>query len=282
MLPDMQASAEPMKAMTIFDLREPWRGLWHARDLIIQLTERDTRSRYRGSAMGLFWSAIHPLLMLTVYTFFFTEIFPGRWAGADRLDFALVLFIGLLLHGFVAECLSRAPGLVVEQPNLVKKIVFPLDVLPVVAIGTAIFHLLIGLAIWFAFHLLIVGVPPWTVVFMPFVLVPLVLMTLGVCWFLAAIGVYLRDVGHITPVLSAVLLFASPVFYPLSALKPPFQTIVAASPLTIPIEQARAVLLMGQPPQWDVLAAYAAVAIVVAWLGAAWFRATRKGFADVL
>ena len=272
-----------MTATPIFDLREPWRGLWRVRDLIAQLTERDTRSRYRGSAMGLFWSAIHPLLMLTVYTFFFSEIFPGRWAGAGgKLDFALVLFIGLLLHGFAAECLTRAPGLVVEQPNLVKKIVFPLEVLPVVAVGTAIFHLLIGLAIWFVFHLVIAGMPPWTVVFFPLVLAPLVLMTLGACWFLAAIGVYLRDVGHVMPVFAAVLLFASPVFYPLSALKPPFHAIVAASPLTIPIEQARAVLLAGQPPQWDVLAAYTVVAVVVAWLGATWFRATRKGFADVL
>lgn len=272
-----------MPTISIFDIREPWRGLWRARDLIAQLTERDTRSRYRGSAMGLFWSAIHPILMLTVYTFFFGEVFPGRWTGgADRLNFALVLFIGLLLHGFVAECLTRAPGLVVEQPNLVKKIVFPLDVLPVVAIGTAIFHLLIGLLIWLAFHLAIAGPPPWTALYFPLVLAPLVLMTLGTCWFLAAIGVYLRDVRHVTPVLAAVLLFASPVFYPLSALKPPFYAIVAASPLTIPIEQAREVLLAGHPPQWGLLAAYALLAVVVAWLGAAWFRATRKGFADVL
>lgn len=270
-------------ARPLFDLREPWRSLWRARDLIVQLTERDTRSRYRGSAMGIFWSAIHPLLMLTVYTVFFSEIFPGKWtATGTRGEFALVLFIGLLLHGFVAECLVRAPGLIVEQPNLVKKIVFPLDVLPVVAIGTAIFHLLIGLAIWFAFHLAIAGLPPWTVVYFPLVMAPLVLMTLGVCWFVAAIGVYLRDVRHVTPVLAAVLLFASPVFYPVSAVKPPYDVIVKASPLTIPIEQARAVLLWGQAPQWDVLALFTLAALVIAWLGATWFRATRKGFADVL
>jgi lipopolysaccharide transport system permease protein len=272
-----------MTPSSIFDLREPWRSLWRARDLITQLTERDTRSRYRGSAMGLFWSAIHPLLMLTVYTFFFSEMFPGRWPDqTNRMDFALVLFIGLLLHGFVGECLSRAPGLVLEQPNLVKKIVFPLLVLPVVAIGTALFHMMIGLVIWLVFHLLIAGVPHWTAFYFPLVLAPLVLMTLGACWFIAALGVYLRDVRHVTPVITAILLFASPVFYPLSALKPPFYAIVAASPLTIPIEQARRVLLWGQPPQWDVLSLYAITALAVAWLGAAWFQATRKGFADVL
>lgn len=272
-----------MTAAAIFDVREPWRALWRARDLIVQLTERDTRSRYRGSAMGLFWSAIHPLLMLTVYTVFFSEVFPGKWAATDsRAEFALVLFIGLLLHGFVAECLVRAPGLIVEQPNLVKKIVFPLEVLPVVAIGTAIFHLLIGLAIWFAFHLAIAGLPPWTALWFPVVLAPLIVMTLGVCWFVAAIGVYLRDVRHVTPVFAAVLLFASPVFYPVSAVKAPYNLIVAASPLTIPIEQARAVLLWGQAPHWGELGAFALVALLVAWLGGAWFRATRKGFADVL
>jgi lipopolysaccharide transport system permease protein len=272
-----------MTASPVFDLREPWRSLWRARDLIVQLTERDTRSRYRGSAMGMLWSAVHPLLMLTVYTVFFSEIFPGKWrATGSQGEFALVLFIGLLLHGFVAECLVRAPGLVVEQPNLVKKIVFPLDVLPVVAIGTAMFHLLIGLAIWFVFHLAIAGVPPVTALWLPVVLAPLVLLTLGVCWFVAAIGVYVRDIRHVTPVIAAVLLFASPVFYPVDAVKPPYDFIVAASPLTIPIEQARAVLLWGGAPRWDALAAYAGAAFVVAWLGAAWFRATRKGFADVL
>jgi lipopolysaccharide transport system permease protein len=277
------SSAFSMTVSSVFDLREPWRSLWRARDLIAQLTDRDTRSRYRGSAMGIFWSAIHPLLMLTVYTVFFSEIFPGKWTAAgSRGEFALVLFIGLLLHGFVSECLVRAPGLVVEQPNLVKKIVFPLDVLPVVAIGTALFHLLIGLSIWFVFHLAIAGLPPVTALWFPVVLAPLVLLTLGVSWFVAAIGVYLRDVRHVMPVVSAVLLFASPVFYPVSAVKPPYDVIVAASPLTIPIEQARAVLLWGHAPQWDLLALFTVAALVVAWLGAAWFRATRKGFADVL
>lgn len=272
-----------MTANPIFDLREPWRGLWRARDLIAQLTERDTRSRYRGSAMGLFWSAIHPLLMLTVYTVFFSEIFPVKWAATDtRAEFALVLFIGLLLHGFVAECLVRAPGLIVEQPNLVKKIVFPLDVLPVVAIGTAIFHLLIGLVIWFTFHLVIVGAPPWTALYFPLILAPLVLLTLGVCWFVAAIGVYVRDVRHVTPVVATILLFASPVFYPVNAVKAPYDLLVASSPLTLPIEEARAVLLWGHAPHWDSLAIFSAVALVTAWLGATWFRATRKGFADVL
>ena len=272
-----------MLAVPVFDLREPWLGLWRSRDLIAQLVERDTRSRYRGSAMGLFWSAIHPLLMLAVYTVFFTEMMPGRWPGTgDHVQFAMVLFVGLLLHGFLAESINRAPSLVTGQPNLVKKIVFPLDVLPVVAIGTAAFHMAVGFVIWLVFHVVAIGAPPLTALLFPIVFAPLVLMTLGVCWFLASIGVYLRDVGHIVPVVSAVLLFASPVFYPLEAVKPPFTAIVSASPLTIPIEQARQVLLAGQIPRWDVWAGYTAVAIVVAWLGAAWFRATRKGFADVL
>lgn len=276
-------AAPSMTASPVFDLREPWRGLWRARDLIVQLTDRDTRSRYRGSAMGLFWSAIHPLLMLTVYTVFFSEIFPGKWtAQGSRGEFALVLFIGLLMHGFVAECLVRAPGLVVEQPNLVKKIVFPLDVLPVVAIGTALFHLVIGLAIWIVFHLAIAGLPPVTALWFPVVLAPLVLLTLGVCWFVAAIGVYLRDIRHVTPVIAAVLLFASPVFYPMNAVKAPYDVFVRMSPLTIPIEEARAVLLWGHAPRFDLLVPYAVAALVVSWLGAAWFRATRKGFADVL
>ncbi len=262
------------------------RRLWRYRDLVWQMTERDARSRYRGSAGGLFWMAFHPVLMLAVYTLFFTEVFPARWStlagGGSRADFALVLFVGLLLHGMLAETLQRAPTLVVGNPNLVRKVVFPLDLLPVMSLGSTLFHLAIGLAIWLAFHLVLRGLPPATALWLPLCVLPLALLALGLSWMLASLGVYLRDVAHVVPVLATVLLFASPIFYPLDALRPPLATLVVASPLTVPVEQARRVVFDALPPDWGVLAAYAAAALAVAMLGYAWFQGTRKGFADVV
>ena len=260
------------------------RRLWQSRDLVRQMTERDARVRYRGSAGGLLWVAIHPLLMLAVYTLFFTEVFPTRWQGeaGSRGDFALILFVGLLLHGLVAEALTRSPSLVAGSPNFVKKVVFPLDILPVVSIANALFHLAIGFVIWFVFHLVVRGLPPPTALWLPLVVLPLAFVALGLAWGLASLGVYVRDIGQVMPALATVLLFASPVFYPLEAVRPPLRTLVLASPLTVPLEAARRVLIEGRTPDFMALGIYALVAITVAYAGFVWFQGTRKGFADVV
>jgi len=259
-------------------------GLWRHRDLVVQMTERDTRSRYRGSAGGIFWSIANPLLMLAVYVVFFSQVFPAKCssAAARTPDFALILFVGLLVHGFFAEAIIRGPTLIVAHSNLVRRVVFPLELLPVMAIGSALFHLAIGWIIWLAFHFFIRGLPPLTALFFPLVVLPLVLLTLGVTWALASLGVYLRDITHIVPVVATVMLFASPVFYPLETLTSPFRELVMLSPLTLPIVMARDVLLWGHLPDAMDYATYWIVALVIAWLGFVSFQATRKGFADVL
>lgn len=260
------------------------RNLWGHRDLVWQMTERDARARYRGTAGGLFWVAVTPLLMLGIYTVFFTEVFPTKWGagGEDRGTFALVIFVGLLLHGFFAEALARAPDLIVGNANLVKKVVFPLDLLPVISLGSSLFHLLIGLGIWFLFYFVAVGLPPFTALWLPLILMPLALFALGFMWILGSLGAYLRDVGQVVPVATSVLLFASPVFYRLDALPEPWRTLVQFGPLAVPIEQSRRVLLWGAAPEAVPLVAYWAVALIVAWMGLVWFQGTRKGFADVL
>ena len=260
------------------------RHLWAYRDLLMQMTERDTRSRYRGTAGGIVWSVFHPILMLAVYVFFFGQVFPAKWPVASErpADFALILFVGLLLHGFFTEAVMRAPAVVVGQPNLVRKVVFPLDLLPVVAVGSAIFHLLVGLAILLVFHFVVRGVPPVTALMLPIVIAPLVVCTLGIAWALASLGVYLRDVAHVVPVVCAVLLFLSPVFFPADVLASPYRELVSLSPLTVPITQARDVLLWGRWPDPVAYAIYAAISLAVAWMGLFWFQGTRKGFADVL
>lgn len=259
-------------------------SLWRNRGLITALTKREVIGRYRGSFMGILWSFFNPVFMLAVYTFVFSVVFKARWSGGSesRVEFALVLFAGMIVFNLFSECINRAPGLILANVNYVKKVVFPLEILPFVSLGAATFHLLISTVVWLLFYLLFFGVPHPTVLLFPLVLLPLVLFTLGVSWMLASLGVYLRDVGQVVGVLTTALLFLSPIFYPVTALPAEYQTLLHLNPLTSIIEQTRHVLVWGRLPN----AAFWVVATIVggaiAWLGFVWFQKTRKGFADVL
>jgi lipopolysaccharide transport system permease protein len=260
-------------------------SLWRNRHLIWQMTKRDVVGRYRGSVMGLAWSFFNPILMLLVYTFVFSTVFKARWgSGGDesRAEFAVVLFAGLIVHGLFAECVNRAPGLVLSNVNFVKKVVFPLEIFPWVAMGSAIFHALINVVVLLGCLLLFNGSLHWTIVFLPLILAPFLLLILGIAWFLASIGVYLRDVAQVVGFLTSVLLFLSPVFYPVSALPEEYQGLILANPLTFIIEQARAVLIFGELPDLTGLGIYALAGLGAAWMGFFWFQKTRRGFADVL
>lgn len=259
-------------------------SLWRNRALISALIRREVIGRYRGSMLGILWSFFHPVFMLAVYTFVFSIVFKARWnAGSDsKTEFALVLFAGLLVFGLFSECVNRAPSLILSNVNYVKKVVFPLDVLPWVSLGSAFFHMVISLSVWFIFYLIFFGLPHPSAVLLPFVLLPLVLFTIGISWFLAALGVYLRDVAQFISIVTTTLMFLSPIFYPVSALPEEYQPILLLNPLTPVIESARDVLVWGKSPDWLLLAIYFVVSGLIAWLGFAWFQKTRKGFADVL
>ncbi len=261
------------------------RSLWRNRHLIAQMTRREVVGRYKGSVMGLTWSFFNPVFMLAVYTFVFSVVFKSRW-GVDgdesKMQFAVVLFVGMIVHGFFAEVLNRAPGLVLANVNYVKKVVFPLEILPVIAMGAALFHSLISLGVLLSAFVIFNGYVHWNVVLIPLVLMPLVILTLGLAWMLASLGVFLRDVGQTIGIITMVMMFLAPVFYPITALPEEFRPWIMANPLTFIIEQAREVLIWGRMPNWLGLGAYLLVAMVVAWAGYAWFQKTRKGFADVL
>ena len=259
--------------------------LWSNRRLLDQLARRDVAGRYKGAAIGVAWSFLTPLLMLCVYTFVFSVVFQARWGGElseGRVQFALIMFVGILVHTLFSEVVNRAPGLILSNPNYVKKVVFPLEVLPVMAMASAIFHACISVLILLLALLVLNGRMEWTSIFLPIVLAPLVVLTVGVAWFLAALGVYLRDVGQITSIMTMVMLFLAPVFYPITALPEQYRWIVMANPLTFIIEQARETLIWGRSPDFAGLGLYLLVAVVVAWGGFFWFQKTRKGFADVL
>jgi lipopolysaccharide transport system permease protein len=257
---------------------------WRNRRLVVQLTKRDVLGRYRGSVLGLAWSFFNPLIMLTVYTFVFSVVFNARWgvAGEDKVSFAIIIFVGLIVHGIFAECINRAPNLVVSHPNYVKKVVFPLEVLPAVALGSALFHAAISLVVLLTAQLLMTQRLPWTVIFFPIVVLPLLLSTMGFAWLLSALGVYVRDIGQTTTIFTTVLMFLSPLFYPLSALPEKYRMWLHLNPLTFIIEEGRNVLIFGTPPNWAGWGLALVASTLVAVGGFWWFQKMRRGFADVL
>jgi lipopolysaccharide transport system permease protein len=261
------------------------RTLWRNRQLIIQMTKREVIGRYRGSLMGLAWSFFNPVLMLAVYTFVFSVVFKARWSvGGEesKADFAIILFVGMIVHGVLAECVNRAPSLMLGNANYVKKVVFPLEVLPWVTMGSALFHAAVSILVLLAFAAILNFSLPWTAAFIPIVLLPFVLLVMGLSWFLAATSVFVRDIGQATGIVTTVMLFLAPIFYPPSALPEFYRHLLYINPLTFIVEQGRDVLIWGTMPNWPGLAVYSIVSLLISWLGFAWFQLTRRGFADVI
>lgn len=261
------------------------RDLWAYRQLIVQLAKREVVGRYRGSMLGIAWSFVNPLLLLTVYTFFFSVVFGARWGGSQlesRGEFSIMLFSGLIVHGLLSECLNRAPGMILANANYVKKVVFPLQILPWAAMGSALVHLAISVLILLAAQLLFMASIPWTVLLFPIVLLPLVAGSMGVTWFLAATGVFVRDISQMTNMLSTILLFLSPVFYPVSRLPEQYRLWLMLNPLTFIIEESRKVLVHGELPNWEGWLIAMLIGSLFAWLGYWWFQRARRAFADVI
>lgn len=254
------------------------------RSLVWELTKREVLGRYRGASFGLLWSLISPFLLLCIYTFAFGTVMGGRWPEIEsgQTSFAIVLFAGLIVHGFLAECLVRAPELVVGNPNFVRRVIFPLEVLPWPMVLAALFHALMNVVAFLALRLLMDGDFTWTFLLLPVVMLPLAVLALGASWFLAALAVYVRDVRQVMGVLSMALLFLSSAIMPVASVPESYRWVFQANPLTFIIDQARAVLIRGTMPDWAGLGLYLVGALVAMMLGWSWFRATRKGFADVL
>ncbi|MGV7223863.1 MAG: ABC transporter permease [Nitrospinales bacterium] len=253
--------------------------------LIWQMTKREVIGRYQGSILGLSWSFLRPMLMLAVYTFVFSVVFKARWdVGGDesKVQFATVLFVGLIFHGLFAEIASAAPNLVVSNVNYVKKVVFPLEILPIVSMGAALFHSTISLLVLFVALIIFNGFLYWTVLLTPIVLLPLVFASLGFAWIAASIGVFIRDVEQPIEILVMILLFISGVFFPINILPETYRPWLKSNPLAFIIEQAREVIIWGNLPDWTGLTIHIIVSILILWVGFIWFQKTRKGFADVL
>ena len=260
-------------------------SVWRNRWLTIQMVKREVLGRYRGSTLGLAWSFFYPVVMLGVYTFVFSVVFKARWGiGGEesKANFAIILFVGMIVHGLFAECVNRAPGLILSNVNYVKKVIFPLEILPWVAMGSALFHAVISLAVLLIAQFVLNFSLPWTAIFFPLVILPLVIATMGFAWVLSATGVYVRDISQMTGIITTVLLFVSPVFYPVSALPIEYRGWLLLNPLTFVIEEARNVLIWGRVIDWPRWGISVLAGFTIAWIGFWWFQKVRKGFADVL
>lgn len=259
-------------------------SLWRHRELITASAKREVLGRYRGSVMGILWSFFNPLFMLAVYTFVFSEIFKARWnaASESKTEFALVLFAGLIVFNLFAECVNRAPSLILSNVNFVKKVVFPLEVMPWITLCSALFHAGISFVVWLIAYVVLYGLPHATVLYLPFVLFPFIFLVMGFSWLLSSLGVYLRDVSQVIGVITTILMFLSPIFYPATGLSETYRGWLYLNPLTPIIEQTRDVLYWGQAPDSATLLKYWILASLAAWFGFAWFQKTRKGFSDVV
>jgi lipopolysaccharide transport system permease protein len=284
-IPSKPLVLSPTKAPIL----EPVAAIWPHRRLLLRFTLNDALGRYKGSLLGIAWSFLNPLLMLGVFTIAFGTIFSGAnfamRAGLPPRPPVLSIFCGMIVFAIFGEVLGRAPGCVLSNPNYVKKVVFPLEILPVALLGSSLLHALIGLCILAIGALALGSSLYWTIVLLPLVLLPLVLFGLGFGWFLGSLGVYVRDVGHTMTVVSQALFFLTPVVYPFSVFTdaaPRIAAVLAWNPLKVAVDDARLVVLWGELPDFTALTAVTAVSLLIAWLGFVWFQKTRRGFADVL
>jgi lipopolysaccharide transport system permease protein len=258
-------------------------GVWTHRDLVLELVRREFSGRYQGSFGGIAWSFAQPLFLLAVYTVAFGVVLQARWGFAGgTADYALMMFAGLIVFNAFAECLQKAPTLVAGNPNYVKKVVFPLEVLPWVMALTALFHALVGIAVWIAGFMLLHGVPAMGVLLFPVVLAAFFPVMLGVGWLLAALGVAVRDVAQVTGMLGHALLFLTPIFYSVEAVPREVGRILLANPLTFIVEQLRRVLYFGEAPSLPGLALYFLMGTLFAALALAFFRRMRPRFGDLV
>lgn len=252
--------------------------------LVRELTKREILGRYRGANFGLLWALISPFLMLAVYSLAFGGILGSHWPSVDgkQGSFTLILFIGLIIHAFLSECITQAPRLVSGNTSYVKRVVFPLEILPWPMVLSGLFHLSMNLVAYSILAIVSGQGIGWTIVLFPLVILPLILLVLGLAWMLAALGVYFRDINQIAGVLTTALLFTSTAIVPISVIPEGLRWIYKVNPLSFIIDQARNVVIWGRLPDWVGLGLYALLALMVCYAGYGVFRATRRGFADVL
>lgn len=254
-------------------------------ELLLSLTGRDINKRYKESMIGALWGVLVPLIMLAIYTVIFSTIFSAQWKGVQvhsKVDYSVLLFIGLIVYNFFAESLARAPTAVLHNPNLVKKVVFPLEILPPVVVLSSLYNAAVA-TIALAFFILFSSFSfHWQLFVLPILVIPLFIFTMGVTYLFASLGVFFRDVDQFAALLARVLQYLTPVLYPSIIFPDAIGKWMRLSPLAIYVEQIRALIVVGALPKWDLYAWAVGWSLLVFFLGFWWFQRTRRAFADVV
>jgi lipopolysaccharide transport system permease protein len=258
--------------------------LFKQRRLLLDLVGRDFLGRYRGSALGILWAVFNPLMLLAVYATVFGVVFKARWPGLpeDKLSFSVLVFSGMIVHGFFAECINRAPDLIVHNANYVKKVIFPLEILPLVLVLSALLHFTLSFLVLVVFCMVSGFSLGFSIGWIPLILLPLILASLGLAWFFSALGVFFRDLTQFVGLLATITLFFAPVFFSPDGLPEEYREYLYWNPITMPVIQVREVMLFDGRVDWIVWWQWLAIGAFTALFGYFWFQKTRKGFADVL
>jgi len=254
------------------------------RDLIFRLSAREFTQRFRGSVLGVAWAVLIPLLTALIYTFVFSTVLKARWPGVvdGPFDFAIIFLTGIVVHTIFAEAIARAPALIVGNANYVKKVIFPLEILPIVNVLTALTNASIGISIVVVGNLILNGRLHLTVIALPLIVAPYLVFVIALVFFFAAVGVYLRDLSQLVGLLITVTMFLTPIFFPIDSVPERFQTVIWLNPLTFVVEQVRGVVIFGKWPNFFGLTIYTMAAMVSLALAFWLFQRLRNGFADVL
>ncbi|MCF8567859.1 ABC transporter permease [Alicyclobacillus tolerans] len=254
------------------------------RNISLEFIKRDISMQYKGSYLGFFWSFLNPLFMLVIYTFVFGFVFKQKWniPSSNQMMVAFILFSGLIPFNLFSGVFARAPGLIINNANYVKKVVFPLEIFPIMAMGTSVFNALISYLILVIGVLIFLGKLYWTMLLFPIVLIPIILLSIGLGWFISSLGVFLRDIGQIINIMVSAIMFLTPIFYPLSSIPKPFLPLYNLNPIAPVVDNMRTIVIWGQTPDWNTYFVDLTISSLIALAGFWWFQKTKKGFSDVL
>jgi len=266
--------------------RTIWRPLWQLpsrAELIFSFAKRELLGRYKGSVLGVAWAVLTPVVMIAIFTFIFAGIFGARFGANDsHWDYALYLFCGLLPWSMFQESLQQSANTIVAHSNLVKRVVFPLETLPAAQVLAALGNQLFATIALLIATIIIRQRLEVTVLWLPVLLIPQLLFTLGASWLIASLGVFLRDITQGITLLLMAWMYLTPIIYPESIVPDRFRLFLNFNPFTALVRSYRRIFLEGAAPDWSGLAYFTAFALVIFVFGYWWFARTRKSFADVI
>ena len=266
--------------------RAVWRPLWELPsrlDLILSLARREFVARYKGSFLGILWAVVTPIVTIAIFTLIFAGIFGARFgAGGTHWDYAIYLFCGLLPWTMFQETVQQSATTIVSHSNLVKRVVFPLETLPVAQALSSLINQMFGTLALIIATLVIHRRLHLTALWLPVLIIPQLLAAVGAAWLVASLGVFLRDISQGVALVLMAWMFLTPIIYPESIVPEGYRPFINANPFTALIRSHRRILLEGAPPDWAALAYFTAFAMVLFVFGYWWFARTRKNFADVI